>query len=219
MQRLTAEKSDEINILYQDLLINVTGFFRDTDAHQYLKTTLFPRMLKSKSAGETLRIWIPACSTGEEAYSIAMMLLEIQRSKPTDIPVQIFATDLSAKAIAKARVGEYSKHELKSVSPKRLQRFYAKSGSNFRISKLVRDMCVFAPHNILRDPPFSRIDFISCCNLLIYLDTGAQKKVIATFHYALKAEGYLMLGKSETIGKSGKLFTQINNKFKIYSRK
>ena len=216
--KLMTEKSDETNILYQDLLINVTGFFRDNDAHQYLKTTLFPRMLKNKGKDETLRIWVPACSTGEEVYSIAMTLLEIQKSKPTDIPVQIFATDLSANAIAKARVGEYSKHELKSISPKRLQRFYAKSGDNYRISKLVRDMCVFAPHNILRDPPFSRVDFISCCNLLIYLDTAAQKKVVGVFHYALNADGYLMLAKSETIGASGNLFTRINNKFKIYSR-
>ena len=217
--QLTAEKSDEINILYQDLLINVTGFFRDTDSHQYLKTSLFPRILKSKAAGETLRIWVPACSSGEEVYSIAMTLLEIQQNKPTDISIQIFATDLSAKAIAKARIGEYAKTDLKSISPKRLQRFYTKSGSNYRISKIVRDMCVFAPHNILRDPPFSRIDFISCCNLLIYLDTPAQKKVMATFHYALKEDGYLMLAKAETIGTSGHLFTKINNAFKIYSRK
>jgi len=138
---LMAEKSGEVNILYQDLLINVTGFFRDTDAHEYLKTTLFPTMLKSKAAaGEMLRVWIPACSTGEEVYSIAMTLLEIQKSKPTDKPVKIFATDLSAKAIAKARVGEYSPKELKSVSPKRLQRFYEKSGNNYRICKIVRDL-------------------------------------------------------------------------------
>jgi two-component system CheB/CheR fusion protein len=213
------EKTDEINVLYQDLLINVTGFFRDTGAHEYLKTTLFPRILKSKGAGETLRIWIPACSSGEEAFSIAMMLLEVQSSKSLSVPIQIFATDLSAQAIAKARVGEYSKHEVASVSPTRLQRFYLKSGGNYRISKIVRDMCVFATHNILRDPPFSRIDFISCCNLLIYLDIAAQKKVITTFYYALVASGYLMLGKSETVGKSGQLFTQIHKKFKIYARK
>ncbi len=217
--RMLVDKRDEVNILYQDLLINVTGFFRDTDAHRYLKTTLFPRILKSKKAGETLRIWIPACSTGEEVYSIAMMLLEVRTRKPADAPILIFATDLSTRAIVKARLGEYSKHELKSVSPKRLQRFYTKSGSNYRISKVVRDMCVFASHNILRDPPFSRVDFISCRNLLIYLDAVAQKKVIATFHYSLKAEGYLMLGKSETIGASGQLFTHINNKHKIYLRK
>lgn len=214
-----AKHNKEIDILYQDLLINVTKFFRDTDAHEYLKTTLFPKLLKSKKANEKLRIWIPACATGEEAYSIAMSLLEIQSEQATNIQVQIFATDLSTIAVNKARIGEYTKKELEMVSPKRLQRFYTKTGSKYRIAKVVRDMCVFAPHNILHDPPFSRVDFISCCNLFIYLDTAAQKKALATFHYALKDEGCLMLGKSETIGTSTHLFSQINNKFKIYSRK
>lgn len=215
----TAGQKEEIEILYQDLLINVTNFFRDTDAHGYLKTTLFPKLLKSKTANEKLRIWIPACATGEEAYSMAMSLLEIQGEEGTNIPVQIFATDLSKTAISKARIGEYSKPELEMVSPKRLQRFYTKSGSKYRIAKVVRDMCVFAPHNILRDPPFSRVDFISCCNLFIYLDTPAQKKALTTFHYALNEEGFLMLGKSETIGTCNHLFNHIHNKYKIYSRK
>ncbi len=217
--KTVAKKPDEINILYQDLLINVTSFFRELDAHHYLKTVLFPRMLKSKGAGETFRIWIPACSTGEEAYSIAMILLEIQGSKVNPIPIKIFATDLSTQAIARARTGEYARPELESVSPKRLQRFYTKTGNIYRIAKVVRDMCIFTPHNILRDPPFSHVDFISCCNLLIYLDAMAQKKTIATFHYALNPSGYLMLSKSETIGTSGHLFSSINKKFKIYLRK
>jgi len=216
---MLSEKSAEIDILYQDLLINVTSFFRDTDAHRYLKTTLLPRLLKSKKLDETLRIWVPACSTGEEPYSIAMMLLEILGNKPDKPNIQIFATDLSTKAISKARIGDYSKQELDSVSPARLQRFYTKSGNNYRIAKMVRDMCVFAPHNILSDPPFSRLDFISCCNLLIYLDTAAQKKVIAIFHYALNNNGYLMLGKSESIGSSSHLFTGLNKKYKIFVRK
>ncbi len=216
---LLGEKSAEIDILYQDLLINVTSFFRETDVYRYLKTTLLPRLLKSKKPDESLRIWVPACSTGEEAYSIAMMLLEIQGTKADNPRVQIFATDLSAKAIDKARIGDYSKNEIEAVSPTRLQRFYTKSGNNYRIAKAVRDMCVFAPHNILNDPPFSRLDFISCCNLLIYLDTAAQKKAIATFHYALNENGYLMLGKSENIGSSVQLFTGLNKKFKIFIRK
>ena len=217
--KFAIKHNDEINILYQDLLINVTEFFRDTDTHRYLKTTLFPQILKTKKANEKFRIWIPACATGEEAYSIAMTILEIQVANAINIPVQIFATDLSTQAISKARIGEYENHEVKMVSPKRLQRFYTKNGSKYRIAKAVRDMCVFAPHNVLRDPPFSRVDFISCCNLFIYLDNTAQKKALNTFHYALKENGYLMLGKSETIGSSGQLFTHINNKFKIYSRK
>lgn len=216
---LLGEKSTEIDILHQDLLINVTSFFRETDVYRYLKTTLLPRLLKSKKPDESLRIWVPACSTGEEAYSIAMMLLEIQGGKSSNPRIQIFATDLSKKAIRKARIGDYSKHELEAVSPARLQRFYTKSGNSYRIDKSVRDMCVFAPHNILNDPPFSRLDFISCCNLLIYLDSAAQKKAIATFHYALNENGYLMLGKSENIGSSTQLFTSLNKKFKIFVRK
>ena len=132
---------------------------------------------------------MPACATGEEAYSIAMILLEIQGSQGSTIPVQIFATDLSENAISKARIGAYTKQELETVSPKRIQRFFTKADGNFRVNKGVRDMCVFAPHNILRDPPFSRLDFISCCNLFIYLDTAAQKKAVNTFHYALNNDG------------------------------
>jgi len=211
-------KNEEIDILYQDLLINVTSFFRDTDTHKYLKQTLFVKLLKKKKSGESLRIWVPACATGEEAYSIAMMLLEIQDNKPHHIPIQIFATDLSENAISKARLGAYTRQELLSLSPKRIQRFFIKSEGNFRVSKAVRDMCVFAPHNILSDPPFSRLDFISCCNLFIYLDSAAQKKVVNTFHYALNGGGYLMLGKSENISQSANLFTLINKKYKIFAR-
>jgi two-component system CheB/CheR fusion protein len=217
--KLLSRKNEEIDILYQDLLINVTSFFRDTDTHKYLKENLFPKLLKRKKAGESLRIWVPACATGEEAYSIAMMLLEIQGSQPTNIPVQIFATDLSAQAISKARIGVYTKKELETVSPKRIQRFFTKADGNFRVDKAVRDMCVFAPHNILTDPPFSRLDFISCCNLFIYLDTAAQKKALNTFHYALNNDGLLMLGKSESISHSANLFTDFNKKYKIFSRK
>jgi two-component system CheB/CheR fusion protein len=217
--KLLSKKKEEIDILYQDLLINVTSFFRDTDTHKYLKETLFPKLLKRKTIGETLRIWVPACATGEEPYSIAMMLLEIQESKTIEIPVQIFASDLSIQAINKARMGIYTLQELESVSPKRIQRFFVKTEGGYRVNKAVRDMCVFAPHNILRDPPFSRLDFISCCNLFIYFDIPAQKKAINTFHYALNEDGYLMLGKSENISQSANLFTGFNKKYKIFVRK
>ncbi len=217
--KLLSQKKEEIDILYQDLLINVTSFFRDTDTHKYLKETLFPKLLKRKKAGESLRIWVPACASGEEAYSIAMMLLEIQESKTINIPIQIFATDLSEQAIKKARIGIYPKRDLETVSPKRIQRFFIKADNGFRVNKAVRDMCVFAPHNILHDPPFSRLDFISCCNLFIYFDIPAQKKVVNTFHYALNNDGFLMLGKSENISQSANLFTDFNKKYKIFSRK
>ncbi|MEK7720213.1 MAG: CheR family methyltransferase [Bacteroidota bacterium] len=216
---LLGQSNDEVDLLYQDLLINVTGFFRDTEAFMLLKKSVLPRLLKNKTKDETLRIWVAACSTGEEVYSIAMLLLELQEKSNYKIPFQIFASDLSSMAINDARIGEYSVQQLKNVSPKRLQQFFIKSKEKYRISKALRDVCVFAQHNILRDPPFSRMDFISCRNLLIYLDNSAQKKALSTFHYALNEGGCLMLGKSETIGTYEDLFTPLNKKFKIFSRK
>ncbi|WP_081897836.1 CheR family methyltransferase [Flavobacterium sp. 83] len=217
--KLLLEKNNEIEILYTDLLINVTSFFRETETFNFLKNDLLPKLLNSKSTEETLRIWVPACSTGQEAYSIAMIISELQNDKTNKIPVQIFATDLSEEAIREARSGEYSKSDVESIPQKYLSRFFTKEGDNYRIIKELREMCIFAPHNILRDPPFSRMDFVSCCNLLIYFDSAAQKKVFASLHFALNDGGYLMLGKAESIGTSSLLFTLINNKFKIYSRK
>lgn len=213
------KNNEETDILYQDLLINVTRFFRDTETHAYLKKHLFPKLLNRKNEGESLRVWVPACATGEEAYSLAMMFLEINEKQPSNTVVQIFATDLSEHAVSKARVGVYTKQELETVSPKRIQRYFTKADGSFRVNKAVRDMCLFAPHNILSDPPFSRLDFISCCNLFIYLDTAAKKKAVNTFHYALNSEGFLMLGKSEDISHSANLFKISNSKFKIFARK
>lgn len=207
----------EVTVLYQDLLINVTTFFRDPDTMEYLKKTLFPNLIKKASANNPLRIWVPACSTGEEAYSIAMILMEAMDDKAVNSYIQIFATDLSELAISKARLGLYSANEVADIAPKRLQRFFSKVDGSYRIAKIIRDLCVFAPHNIFKDPPFSRLDFVSCCNLMIYLDTVLQKKILATFHYALNAGGFLMLGKSETVGAAPQLFTQLEKNYKIYA--
>ncbi|MFV8331748.1 CheR family methyltransferase [Flavobacterium sp. GSP14] len=212
-------QTSEIDLLYHDLLINVTAFFRDTDAFLLLKNTILPKIIKNKTAGDSVRIWIAACATGEEVYSIAMLLLEIQDHTKNNIPLQIFASDLSIEAINLARIGEYSAHQLANVSPERLQRFFTKTKDKYRVCKSLRDVCVFAQHNILLDPPFSKMDLISCRNVLIYLDTIAQKKAISTFHYALNDGGCLMLGKSETIGSSGHLFGVTNKKYKFYCRK
>ena len=213
------QHAHEINVLYQDLLINVTAFFRDGDSLEFLRKSLLPKIIRSKLPNDPIRVWIPACSTGEEAYSLAITLVELMSDLGLSIPVQIFATDLSEISIAKARLGLYSKNDLTGVQPKRLQRFFTKIDGSYRIVKSIRDLCVFAPHNIFKDPPFSRIDLISCCNLLIYLDLVLQKKIIATFHYALNKTGYLLLGKSETIGTSGHLFSPVEKKFKVYARK
>jgi two-component system CheB/CheR fusion protein len=213
------QHSHEINVLYQDLLINVTSFFRDLDSLEYLKKAVLPKIISNAKPDQPVRIWVPACSTGEEAYSLAIMIMELLNNKTNQPAVQIFATDLSELAIAKARLGVYAKTELMEVSPKRLQQYFTKIDGSYRIIKTIRDLCVFAPHNVFKDPPFSRMDLISCCNLMIYLDVVLQKKILGTFHYALKRNGYLVLGKSETIVTSAQLFSQLEKKFKVYLKK
>lgn len=209
----------EMSLLYADLLINVTTFFRDKESAEHLKAELLPRLIAAKSPTDPIRVWIPACSTGQEAYSLAMLILEALGENQSNIPVQIFATDLSEMAINKARLGIYTADDLVQVSPQRLQRFFTKLDGSYRIIKGIRDLCVFANHNIAKDPPFSRLDLISCCNLLIYLDTPLQKKLMATFHYSLNNNGFLVLGKSETTGASAHLFNQLDKKVKIYSKR
>ncbi|MEX2589414.1 MAG: chemotaxis protein CheB, partial [Chitinophagales bacterium] len=190
------ENTAEQNILYQDLLIPVTAFFRDTDTFDYLCENVFPRIVKNKAPGETIRVWVAGCSTGEEAYSIAMCFREILGDNRR---VQIFASDLSEPAIAKARSGIYTKREVEALMPKRLQKFFKKHNGNYLVNKNVRDMCVFAIHNLLKDPPFGKMDFISCRNVLIYMDPYLQKKALTTFHYALNPRAILLLGKTESI--------------------
>jgi len=209
----------EAGILYNDLLINVTGFFRDPLAMEHLEKQVLPRIIEAKASSEPVRIWVAGCSTGQEAYSLAILILEVLGDKAASTPVQIFATDLSDTAIARARLGVYSGSEITDVSPVRLERFFSKTDDSFRVSKPVRDLCVFAPHNLLSDPPFSRMDLISCRNLLIYLDDELQKKVFATFHYALRMDGYLFLGKSESVGSSPTYFTQLEKAQKVFVRK
>ena len=217
--KLLKTDSKETELLYTDLLINVTSFFRDKEIFRYLKSRFLPRLLKETKDNKVLRIWVPACSSGEEVYTIAMLITELQDKQEVKIPVRIFASDLSEQALSEARIGEYSESDLGSIAPAYLKRFFVKSGGKYRVVKELREMCVFVTHNILRDPPFSRMDFISCRNLLIYFDAAAQKKVMATLHFALNDSGYLLLGKSETIGTSSLLFTQLDIGSNIYSRK
>jgi two-component system CheB/CheR fusion protein len=209
----------ELHVLFQDLLINVTTFFRDADTIEYLRKTILPKIIKGKSTNDSLRVWVPACSTGEEAYSLAIILSELITEKGLPVPIQIFATDLSETAIAKARTGVYSRTEVQNVSPRRLQRYFTRVDGSYRINKSIRDLCVFAAHNLFSDPPFSRLDLISCCNLMIYLDPVLQKKILATFHYSLGPHGYLVLSKSETTGGSGSLYSQVERKYKVFTKK
>ncbi len=217
--QMLRRNTDEITRLYKDLLINVTQFFRDVESTEYLKEKIIPGLLKKKPENATLRIWVAACSTGEEAYSMAMLIREMLPDGEVNIPVQIFATDLSEVAIAKARSGIYSITDVQMISPARLNRFFRKVDGHYQIIKSIRDICVFATHNLFKDPPFSNVDIISCCNVLIYLDTILQKRIMTNFNYSLKTHGFLVLGQSETVGSSVQYFSQVKNKIKIYTKK
>ena len=207
---------EEAARLYKDLLINVTGFFRDPVVFDQLSKVIFPTMLNQRKPSEAIRIWVPACSSGEEVYSIAICLFEYFSQHSIVIPVQIFATDLSEGAIDRARTGIYSEAILERLSDERRSRFFVKINGNYEIIKPIRDICVFATHNLLKDPPFSKLDLISCQNVLIYIGTEGQKRILESFHYALKINGFLLLGKSETIGKASELFTPANKELKLF---
>lgn len=211
------ENKSEQDALYQDLLIPVTSFFRDTKIFDKLCESVFPSIIKNKPPGEPLRVWVAGCSTGEEAYSIAMCLKEFLGDK--NERVQIFATDISEPAIAKARAGIYSKNEIEGVNTHRLQDFFTRTHGGYEVNKQIRDMCVFAVHNFLKDPPFGKIDFVSCRNVLIYMEPYLQKKALTTFHYALNPKGFLLLGKSETSSSVPDLFSTVGKNDKLYTRK
>ncbi len=213
------ENPAEPAALCEDILIHVTGFFREPEAFQALAQRIFPKMLDTKPPGESLRIWVPGCSTGEETYSIAMVLLECLGDRVTSMPIQIFGTDISAVSIEKARAGVYAESSLGEISPERLRRFFVKVEGGFQIAKSLREMCVFARQDLAQDPPFSRLDLISCRNVLIYMGPVLQKKVMGIFHYALKPTGFLMQGKSESISGFADLFTVIDREHKICSKK
>ncbi len=211
--------SREVEALYDDFLINVTHFFRDPEFYSILKKEVFPSFIKEKKSVDPIRIWVAGCSTGEEAYSIAISLIEFLEEKELNLPIQIFASDLDVSAIEKARLGIYPASVLHGVSPDHLKKYFTKIDGHYQINKLVREFCVFSQQNLLKDPPFSRVDLISCQNVLIYLETKPQTTILQTFHFALKPSGYLFLGKSESVGTSSDLFEPLDKKIKIFSRR
>jgi two-component system CheB/CheR fusion protein len=216
------ENKQEQDILYQDLLIPVTAFFRDHKSFENLFENVFPLIIKNKPASETIRVWVAGCSTGEEAYSIAICFKEFLGSRSStgaEERVQIFATDLSEPAIAKARMGIYTKIELAGITATRLNEFFTKTNGSYQINRQLRDMCVFASHNFLKDPPFGKMDLISCRNVLIYMEPYLQKKALTTFHYALNPKGFLLLGKSETTAGVPELFAPAAKNEKLFTRK
>ncbi|WP_165940144.1 chemotaxis protein CheB [Dyadobacter psychrotolerans] len=213
------ENKTEQQSLFQDLLIPVTSFFRDPNTFDALRETVFPVLFKNKAANEPVRIWIAGCSTGQEAFTMAICLSEFLNSKLPDHRIQIFASDISEIAIHKARAAKYSKAEVQMVSEARLTEYFTELNGSYVVNKNIRDMCVFAVQNFLKDPPFAKIDLISCRNVLIYMDSFLQKKALTTFHYALQKNGFLMLGKSETPSVVSESFLAFTKNFKIYSRK
>ena len=210
--RLLRENAEEVKNLYEDILINVTSFFREPEAFEALKNTVFPEIMRNRAEDEPIRIWVPGCATGEEAYSLAISLLEFLGDMASNVQIQIFATDIEDGVIDKARLGIYPEAISDDVSPERLRRFFVKVPGGYQVSKTIRSMCVFAKQNLIKDPPFSRLDLISCRNVLIYFGPVLQKKVIPVFHFALKPSGFLMLGKSEALSAFPELFTLVDKK-------
>jgi two-component system CheB/CheR fusion protein len=208
----------ELAPLIADVLINVTSFFRNPAAFEAISREIFPALLAAGS-DEPVRLWVLGCSTGQEAYSLAMAFAEVAEGWPRARRLQVFATDLSEAMLEKARHGFYSSASVRSLSPERLKRFFVEEEGGYRIIKSLREQVVFARQNLLSDPPFSRLDLISCRNLLIYLDAGLQQKIMPTFHYALKPGGFLFLGASESIGRFVDLFEPVNQQLRLYTKK
>ena len=217
--RYMKTNSDEAFILFKELLINVTSFFRDAEAFDILKKEILPTLLKNKSNDGVFRIWITGCSTGEEAYSIAIVLHELIEASHQDITVQIFSTDLDDDAITIARAGIYSPNIRQDMTAERMQRFFTKVDAGYKINKNIREMVVFAIQNVIKDPPFTKLDLLSCRNLMIYLEPELQHRLISTFHYALIPNGVLFLSPSESIGTHVELFSPLNRKWKFYASK
>jgi len=209
----------EVDTLCNDMLINVTSFFRDPLFFKALDQLVFPALLKDRALNDPLRIWVAACAGGEEVVSVAITLLEHIGDRALTVPVQIFATDLNERTVEKARLGIYKKNALQQLPPEQVQKYFQHVDGHYQVIKTIRDMCVFAKHDLLKDPPFSRVDLISCQNMLIYVDNPAQERVVKSFHYALKPSGFLALGKSESASVAGAIFDQPDSTFKVYTKK
>lgn len=218
VERLRSDP-EEVSLLFRDLLIGVSSFFRDSSAFEALAQQVIPRLFEGKGANDTLRIWVPGCATGEEAYSIAILLREHMDTIGTVPKVQIFATDIDEGALVFARVGRYQPSVLANVSTERLQRFFTGEEAGYTIGKDLREMCIFSSHNVLRDPPFSRLDLVSCRNLLIYFGAEFQARVLAVFHFALKPSGFLFLGAEENVSHHPDLFATLDRKQRIFQRR
>jgi two-component system CheB/CheR fusion protein len=214
------QNAQEIDLLFKELLIGVTSFFRDAAAWTHLADVTLPELLAHRTADKKLRAWVVGCSTGEEAYSLAMVFAETVQRLPQyqQCTMQIFASDLSAEALAIARLGQYPGSISAAVSPEKLARFFTSHENQFRIAQEIRDMVLFAQHNVLLDPPFTKLDVLSCRNLMIYFDASLQRKLLPLFHYSMRTGGILLLGSSETVGRGSDLFAATDSKLRLYRR-
>jgi two-component system CheB/CheR fusion protein len=210
---------DEAMALLRDLLISVTSFFRDAEAFAALAEKVIPKLFEGKGAADSVRVWVPGCATGEEAFSIAILLREHAARCAAQPRLQVFATDIDDAALQVARAGHYPETQLDSVSPERLERFFLREGGGRTVAKEIRDICVFSAHSLVRDPPFSRLDLVSCRNLLIYLDATTQRDVFPVFHFALRPGGFLFLGSAESATQFGELFRPLDQHQRIYQRR
>jgi two-component system CheB/CheR fusion protein len=218
--RFLQENPKEVEILFKELLIGVTSFFRDYEVWEFLKESIFPELMNELPEGYTLRAWVPACSTGEEAYSLAIVFKEALAKirKHKNLSLQIFATDLDRDAIELARRGNFSRNITADISPERLNKFFTIDRESYRVNTAIREMVVFAPQNVIKDPPFTKLNFLSCRNMLIYMEPELQKKLITLFHYSLGPGGILLLGTAETLGNQHEGFIELNSKFKTFKR-
>jgi two-component system CheB/CheR fusion protein len=217
IERLRGDPA-EVQHLFQDLLIGVTQFFRDPLEFEILEREVIPQLFEGKGADDRIRIWVLGCATGEEAYSLAILVREQMARMDVAPHVQIFATDIDARALAVARGGRYADSIARQVSPERLARWFVKEGATYCVAKELREMCIFSPHNLIKDAPFSRIDLLSCRNLLIYLNSELQDRVIPIFHFSLKSGGFLFLGPAENVTRHQKLFAPIDRRNRIFRR-
>lgn len=218
LERLQQDRQER-QALFKDLLIGVTAFLRDAEAFSTFTRQVIPKLLKDRPPNEPVRVWVPGCATGEEAYTLAMLFQEQMDECPNSSGVQIFATDIDEQALGIARLGRYSETVIEDLSAQRVQRFFIKQGKKYQVAKPLRELCFFSHHNLINDPPFSRMDLISCRNVLIYLGPHLQKKLISVFHYALRPNGYLFLGSSENISAHKELFHPLSAEHRIYQCK
>ncbi len=218
--RFVQENPKETEILFKEMLIGVSSFFRDTEVWKKLKEVVLPEMLEKLPDGTVLKAWVSGCSTGEEAYSLAIIFKEVleKLQKPRNLKLNIFATDLDSEAIEKARKGVFPSNIAVDVSPERLSRFFINKNKNFRVNPIIREMVIFAPHNVIKDPPFTKLNLLTCRNMLIYMEPELQKKIIRLFNYSLNADGIMVLGSAETLGADNEEFDVIDSKLKIFKR-